>query len=182
MVVIDWSTFSWFAIGLLLAGGILSSALPYSLDTFILRRITPRLYAIITSCSPAIAAVFGVLILHESLGLLQVLRLRRERITREPCMVTEVWLPEHLAETLTEPALAGAPLEGPDEHWLDLRGPTACEIHTPADRDAFETEFRTVVAESPGSQLVGSAPVLIEPCEVVAVAEGAEGFLAAPRY
>ncbi len=23
-----------------------------------------------------------------------------------------------------------------DEHWLDLRGPTACEIHTPADRDA----------------------------------------------
>jgi GntR family transcriptional regulator len=42
--------------------------------------------------------------------LLQVLRLRRERITREPCMVTELWLPEHLAETLTEPALAGAPL------------------------------------------------------------------------
>ena len=73
LVVIDWSTFSWFAIGLLLAGGILSSALPYSLDTFILRRITPRLYAIITSCSPAIAAVFGVLILRESLGLLQVL-------------------------------------------------------------------------------------------------------------
>lgn len=51
-----------------------------------------------------------------------------------------------------------------------------------ADRDAFETEFRAVAAESPGSQLVGSAPVLIEPCEVVAVAEGAEGFLAAPRY
>lgn len=23
-----------------------------------------------------------------------------------------------------------------DGHWLDLRGPTACEIHTPADRDA----------------------------------------------
>ena len=22
-----------------------------------------------------------------------------------------------------------------DEHWLDLRGPTACEIHSPADRD-----------------------------------------------
>ena len=53
---------------------------------------------------------------------------------------------------------------------------------TPAARDAFETEFRGVVAESPGSQLVGSAPVLIEPCEVVAVAEGVEGFLAAPRY
>ena len=23
-----------------------------------------------------------------------------------------------------------------DGHWLDLRGPTACELHTPADRDA----------------------------------------------
>ena len=22
-----------------------------------------------------------------------------------------------------------------DDHWLDLRGPTACELHTPADRD-----------------------------------------------
>ncbi|MEX1079628.1 MAG: EamA family transporter [Homoserinimonas sp.] len=73
LFVVDWSTFSWFAVGLLVAGGILSSALPYSLDTFILRRITPRLYAIITSCGPAIAAVFGVLILSESLGPLQVL-------------------------------------------------------------------------------------------------------------
>lgn len=72
LFVVDWSTFSWYAIGLLVAGGILSSALPYSLDTFILRRITPRLYAIITSCGPAIAAVFGVLILNESLGTLQV--------------------------------------------------------------------------------------------------------------
>ncbi|HEU4808959.1 MAG TPA: EamA family transporter [Homoserinimonas sp.] len=72
LFVVDWSTFSWFAIGLLVAGGILSSALPYSLDTFILRRITPRLYAIITSCGPAIAAAFGVLILSESLGPLQV--------------------------------------------------------------------------------------------------------------
>jgi hypothetical protein len=51
-----------------------------------------------------------------------------------------------------------------------------------AQRDAFEREFSAVAAESPGSQLVGSAPVLIEPCEVVAVAEGAAGFLAAPSY
>lgn len=72
-LVVDWSTFNWEVIGLLVAGGILSSALPYSLDTFILRRITPRLYAIITSCGPAVAAVFGVLILSESLDPLQVL-------------------------------------------------------------------------------------------------------------
>lgn len=55
-------------------------------------------------------------------------------------------------------------------------------FETPAARAAFESEFRGVAAESPGSQLVGSAPVLIEPCEVVAVAEGASGFLAAPRF
>ena len=51
-----------------------------------------------------------------------------------------------------------------------------------AQREAFEKEFTAVAAESPGSQLVGSAPVLIEPCEVVAVAEGGSGFLAAASY
>jgi hypothetical protein len=47
---------------------------------------------------------------------------------------------------------------------------------------AFAEEFAAAAAESPGSQIVGSAPVLIEPCEVVAVAEGGSGFLAAPSY
>jgi hypothetical protein len=51
-----------------------------------------------------------------------------------------------------------------------------------AARDAFQTEFTATAAESPGSRIVGSAPILIEPCEVVAVAEGAAGFLAAPSY
>ena len=55
-------------------------------------------------------------------------------------------------------------------------------FETPEARDAFEKEFTEVAAESPGSQIVGSAPVRIEPCEVVAVAEGGSGFLAAPRY
>lgn len=70
--VVDWSDFTWMIVALMVAAGILSSALPYSLDTFILRRITPSLYAIITSCGPAIAALFGVLILNESLSPLQV--------------------------------------------------------------------------------------------------------------
>lgn len=52
----------------------------------------------------------------------------------------------------------------------------------PADRDKFQEEFTSVAAESPGSQIIGSAPVLIEPCEIVAVAEGGAGFLAAPSY
>jgi hypothetical protein len=51
-----------------------------------------------------------------------------------------------------------------------------------AARAAFQENFTLGAAQSPGSQIIGSAPVLIEPCEVVAVAEGGEGFLAAPRY
>jgi hypothetical protein len=51
-----------------------------------------------------------------------------------------------------------------------------------AARAAFQESFTVGAAQSPGSKIIGSAPVLIEPCEVVAVAEGGEGFLAAPRY
>ena len=36
-------------------------------------------------------------------------------------------------------------------------------------------------AESPGSQIIGSPPILIEPCVVVAIAEGAAGFEPAAR-
>jgi len=58
-----------------------------------------------------------------------------------------------------------------------------CYVFESSDaRDAFQTEFTTTAAESPGSQIVGSPPVLIEPCTVVAVAEGAAGFLAAPSF
>lgn len=72
LFTIDYSALNWGVIGLLVAVGVLSSAFPYTLDTFILRRITPRLYAIITSCGPAIAAVFGALVLGESFEAQQV--------------------------------------------------------------------------------------------------------------
>jgi hypothetical protein len=49
-------------------------------------------------------------------------------------------------------------------------------------RADFQRTFTAGAAASPGSQIVGSAPVLIEECDVVAVAEGGDGFLAAPRY
>ena len=48
-------------------------------------------------------------------------------------------------------------------------------------RSAFQTGFEGTAAESPGSQIIGSAPILIEPCEVVAVAEGGAGFAASSR-
>lgn len=56
-----------------------------------------------------------------------------------------------------------------------------CYVFDSAEaRDAFQEEFTASAAESQGSQIVGSSPVLIEPCEIVAVAEGASGFRATP--
>lgn len=71
LITVDWSSLDWRILGLLLAVGALSSAFPYTVDTFILRRITPRLYAIITSFGPVIAAVFGFLVLGETFTALQ---------------------------------------------------------------------------------------------------------------
>jgi len=49
-------------------------------------------------------------------------------------------------------------------------------------RAEFQETFAAGAADAPGSKLIGSAPILIEPCDIVAVAEGWEGFAAAPRY
>ncbi|MFF1633187.1 DMT family transporter [Leifsonia sp. NPDC058248] len=73
LIVVDYSRLDWRVIGLLVTAGVLSSAIPYSLDTFILRRIPPRLYAIITSFGPVIATIFGVLVLHEQFSGVQLL-------------------------------------------------------------------------------------------------------------
>ena len=43
---------------------------------------------------------------------LHVLRVRRERRTGEPLMITEAWLPVELADVVTEQALAQTPLYG----------------------------------------------------------------------
>lgn len=66
LATVDPSRTDWAVLGLLVAIGVLSSAFPYTLDTYILRRITARLYAIITSFGPVVAAVFGWLVLGES--------------------------------------------------------------------------------------------------------------------
>lgn len=51
-------------------------------------------------------------------------------------------------------------------------------FETASARDAFAASFALTAAESPGSQLIGSAPVLQESFEVVAIAEGGAGFAA----
>lgn len=72
LILVDYSRIDARVLLLLLAAGVLSSAVPYSLDTFILRRLTPRLYAVITSVGPVIATLFGVLVLGERFTLLQL--------------------------------------------------------------------------------------------------------------
>ena len=53
---------------------------------------------------------------------------------------------------------------------------------SPGERDKFQQAFTENAATSPVSEILGFAPALIEPCEVVAVAEGAEGFAALAAY
>ena len=48
-------------------------------------------------------------------------------------------------------------------------------------RADFQATFTAGAAESPVSKIVGAGPILIEPCDIVSIAEGWEGFTAAPR-
>ena len=48
-------------------------------------------------------------------------------------------------------------------------------------RAEFQRSFAAGADQAPGSRLVGSAPILIEECEIVAIAEGWEGFTATPH-
>lgn len=48
------------------------------------------------------------------------------------------------------------------------------------DRDDFCADFTTKAADSAGSRIIGSAPIEIEPFEVVAIAEGPAQFRRGP--
>lgn len=47
---------------------------------------------------------------------------------------------------------------------------------TEEERRGFRADFESGAATAPGSTIIGSAPVLIEDWEVVAIAEGPAGF------
>lgn len=51
---------------------LLTPLLPYSLDVLILRRLSPAVYGILTSTQPAIATIFGYLILHQVMSPIQL--------------------------------------------------------------------------------------------------------------
>ncbi len=55
-----------------LAVAILSAAIPFTLEIHALRSIGPRTFGVAMSTSPAVAAGMGWVVLHEPLGLLQV--------------------------------------------------------------------------------------------------------------
>ncbi|QBR93711.1 hypothetical protein EXE57_16605 [Nocardioides euryhalodurans] len=50
------------------------------------------------------------------------------------------------------------------------------------ERAEFQRTFAQGAPEAPGSKIIGSPPILIEECDVVAVAEGQDGFRAASRF
>jgi hypothetical protein len=49
-------------------------------------------------------------------------------------------------------------------------------------RKAFQAEFEAGAAAAPGSKIIGSAPVTIEPCEIVAVVRGPAGFRSSSAF
>jgi len=53
---------------------------------------------------------------------------------------------------------------------------------SPEARDAFQADFEPKAAESAGSTIIGSAPILIEPCEIVAVVRGPSGFRSSASF
>jgi inner membrane transporter RhtA len=47
---------------------LLSSVIPYSLETLSLRRLPPRVFAVLMSLEPAVAALAGFIVLGQRLG------------------------------------------------------------------------------------------------------------------
>ena len=51
-----------------------------------------------------------------------------------------------------------------------------------ATRAAFQVDFEKHAAKSPGSKIIGSSPILIEACEIVAVVRGPSGFRSSSHF
>lgn len=58
----------WRVAGLAITVGLMCSVIPYALELISLRSLPPSTFAILTSLSPAIAALAGWLVLHQRLG------------------------------------------------------------------------------------------------------------------
>jgi hypothetical protein len=68
--------------------------------------------------------------------------------------------------------------------WRQVPGEwfEGCYVFTTSQaREEFQRSFTEGAAESPGSRIIGSSPILIEACDIVAIAEGWDGFAPTPR-
>ncbi len=71
-----------------LAVGVLSSALPYSLEMISLRTLHRKTFGVLLSLEPAFGAIAGAIILHEMLSLRQVLAIVCIVIASMGCTLT----------------------------------------------------------------------------------------------
>lgn len=59
--------------GFLLSVALLSSAIPYTLELFAMKKIPPKVFGLLMSLEPVIASLAGWIVLHESLSLTQTI-------------------------------------------------------------------------------------------------------------
>jgi inner membrane transporter RhtA len=69
LLTVDGAALQWHAVALGLTVGVMSSVIPYSLELISLRRLSAGTFAILTSVSPVTAAIAGLLVLGQELGL-----------------------------------------------------------------------------------------------------------------
>ncbi|WP_019345395.1 EamA family transporter, partial [Mycolicibacterium conceptionense] len=70
LVSVDPTALTWHVLGVGAAVGVLSSVIPYSLELISLRRLPPATFAVLTCLSPVTAALAGLVVLGQQIGLL----------------------------------------------------------------------------------------------------------------
>jgi len=94
--------------------------------------------------------------------LLHIVRVRRQRRTDEPLIVTDAWLPEELADVLTEPALVRAPLyELLSDAGVSVdrvQHEITAEIAGPRNAHLLDTAIGTALLRLNRLAFVGGAP------------------------
>ncbi|MGV0741258.1 EamA family transporter [Mycolicibacterium sp. XJ870] len=68
---VDWSdALHWHVLGVGAAVGVMSSVIPYSLELISLRHLAPATFAVLTCLSPVTAAIAGLIVLGQQIGVL----------------------------------------------------------------------------------------------------------------
>lgn len=67
---VDLAALNWQVLGVGAAVGLMSSVIPYSLELISLRRLPPATFAVLTCLSPVTAALAGLVVLGQQIGVL----------------------------------------------------------------------------------------------------------------